>query len=193
MRTKMIVLAVTLLSVCAALSAQDKNAVDKRVQLARSLYPQRLEKIASVRQYERDEIPNVNYTTVVRKQNWAGAGQSADKTEYFYAEKEAEGEPNPVGYVLLIVRRTYNMGSRDVFEEFVYDDDGNPLFWFSKSGYDGEKKVELRGYFSANGLLIRSLTKGTDDKELVQHDFDAAKKNILSYKKAFQTLYGVVY
>ena len=87
-------LAVTML-LAAALGMQarpaspNKNA-DKRVQLAREKYPLRLQVISSVKQYEKDEIPNVNYLTAVRQQNWAGSGQSKDKTEYYYTEIEKE-------------------------------------------------------------------------------------------------------
>lgn len=170
----------------------DKNA-DKRVQLAREKYPLRLQTISSVKQYEKDEIPNVNYMTAVRQQNWAGSGQSKDKTEYYYTAIEKEEEPHPVGYTLLIVRRTYNVGSQEFFEEFVYDDDGNPLFWFSKYGFPEDPKIELRGYFEADGTLVRTLTKGIDDKEEIKLAFAAAKKNIIRFKIAFQALYGVTY
>ena len=190
-------LAVTML-LAAALGMQarpaspNKNA-DKRVQLAREKYPLRLQVISSVKQYEKDEIPNVNYLTAVRQQNWAGSGQSKDKTEYYYTEIEKEYEPHPVGYTLLIVRRSYNIGSQEFFEEFVYDDDGNPLFWFSKYGLPEDSKIELRGYFDADGTLVRTLAKGTDDKEEVNTAFAAAKENIVLFKKAFQAIYGVTY
>ena len=82
-------LLVTALGMQASPAAPNKNA-DKRVKLAREKYPQRLEAISSVKQYEKDEIPNVNYLTAVRQQNWAGSGQSKDKTEYYYTEIEKE-------------------------------------------------------------------------------------------------------
>jgi hypothetical protein len=185
-------LLVTALAVQARPAAPNKNA-DKRVQLAREKYPLRLQTIASVKQYEKDEIPNVNYLTAVRQQNWAGSGQSKDKMEYYYREIEKEDEPHPVGYTLLIVRRTYNVGSQEFFEEFVYDDDGNPLFWFSKYGFPEDPKIELRGYFDADGTLVRTLTKNITDKEDINLAFAAAKKNIVLIKEAFQAMYGVTY
>ena len=182
----------TALGVQASPAGPNKNT-DKRVKLAREKYPQRLQTISSVKQYEEDGIPNVNYLTAMRQQNWAGSGQSNDKTEYYYTEIEKEDEPHPVGYTLLIVRRTYNVGSQEFFEEFVYDDDGNPLFWFSKYGLPEDSKIELRGYFDADGTLVRTLAKGTDDKEEVNTAFAAAKENIVLFKKAFQAMYGVTY
>ena len=188
-----VILAVAaLLAAALGMQAQNKNA-DKRVQLAREKYSLRLQSISSVKQYEKDGIPNVNYLTSVRRQNWAGSGQSKDKTEYFYTEIKEEEEPHPAGYTLLIVRRTYNIGSQEFFEEFVYDDDGNPLFWFSKYGFPEDAKTELRGYFDADGTLVRTIVKGTDDKEGTDTAFAAARKNIVLFKTAFQAMYGVTY
>ena len=191
MKTKLLVF-LLMMSVCAGLAAQNSN-VEKRVQLAREKYPERLNLISTVKMYERDEIPNVNYLTVVRRQNWAGSGQSVDKAEYYYSEVEKEFEPHPVGYTLMIVRRTYNVGSQDFFEEYVYDDEGNPLFWFTRYGYSKEAQIELRGYFSADGTLVRSLAKGTDDKSEIKRAFAKAKKHFGLFKKTFQSLYDVEY
>lgn len=194
--------------------AQKKDKVEARVQLARDRYAEGLEYIAGVKQYEKDDIPDINYTTVVRKQNWSGSGMSVDKMEFYYNTIWDEDEIYPQAYLPLMVRRTYNMGSLDFFEEYVYDRDGNPLFWFTRYGYYAGKsynfKVELRGYFDADGTLIRTICKkaGKDeelknctindrvneyDEETLEASFTRALKNFEHLKATFLSLYDVEY
>jgi hypothetical protein len=80
-------LATMALLLCFALPmmAQNKKEED-RIQLARDKYAEGLGLVSSNKQYEADEIPAVNYTSVVRKQNWAGGGQSVDKMDFYYNE-----------------------------------------------------------------------------------------------------------
>jgi len=179
--------------------AQNKKEED-RVQLAREKYAEGQANIAAVKQYEADDIPAVNYTTVVRKQNWAGAGQMVDKMEFYYNEIEEDMEPYPVGYSLVMVRRTYNVGSTDHFEEFVYDNEGRPLFWFSRYGYAKDEMVELRGYYDANGKLFRTLCKRADkngemktcelDEEL-ESAYSMVFDHFIALNAAFQAIYSV--
>lgn len=71
------VIMVLLLCFALPMMAQNKKK-EERIQLARDRYAAGLENISINKQYEQDEIPAVNYTSVVRKQNWAGGGQSVD-------------------------------------------------------------------------------------------------------------------
>ena len=179
--------------------AQNKK-VEDRIQLARDRYAAGLENIAINKQYEADKIPAVGYTATVRKQNWAGSGQMTDKIEFYYNEIEEAMEPYPVGYELVIVRRTYNIAARDYFEEYVYDAKGKPLFWFAR--YDDGGRVELRGYFNENGELIRAICKKADGngkmKECGLDDnmelaFIAAPNHFIALYAAFQAIYSVNY
>ena len=191
MKAKFVVILVMMLGVCPFLQAQDK-IVDERVKLARQIYPERLEQIKTIRQYEADEIPAINYLTAVRKQNWAGSGMSTDKMEFYYHEIDDEYDL-PLGYTLAMVRRTYNVGGRNFFEEFVYDDDGNPLFWFCRYDSFEGPKAELRGYFDADGTLLRTLDKNVTGDEDVTYNFAAATRNFPRFKRAFDALYEVDY
>ncbi|MBQ3710636.1 MAG: hypothetical protein II887_08030 [Bacteroidales bacterium] len=213
MRRKMLLFAL-LVTLVVPVWAQKNEKIEARVQLARDRYAVGLSNIATNKEYERDEIPAVNYTTVVRKQNWAGSGLSVDKMEFYYTEIEEDMEPYPVGYSLLMVRRTYNMGSLDYFEEYVYDEDGNPLFWFTRYGYyEGKSydfKVELRGYYAADGTLIRTICKKAGkneelktcsvndrvnayDEETLEASFSRALDNFRKFKTVFLSLYDVEY
>lgn len=192
MKTKSIVLSVLLVCICTALFAQG-NKADQRVSLARELYPLRLAHVAAVKRYEEDGVPNINYLTSIRQQNWAGSGMSKDEMKYYYREIEDEADPQPVGYVLLFIRRTYNMDSMNFFEEYTYDDDGNPLFWFCKYGFGDQRKNEMRGYFDADGTPVRSLNKSDATPEEIKARFSAARENFFLFKAAFDALYKVQY
>lgn len=197
-----------------SLPAFSQKTEEARVQLARDRYAEGLENISTNKNYERDEIPAVNYTTVVRKQNWAGSGMSNDKMEFYYHELEDEMDPSSVGYELLMVRRSYNMGSMDYFEEYVYDTEGQPLFWYTRFGHKEGKtyysKFELRGYYYADGSLARTICKKMDEKgemktctvnELVseygeatlESTFQQALEHFDELKTVFTTLYGMQY
>ena len=194
-------LATMALLLCFALPVMAQNKKEEeRVQLARDRYAAGLENIAINKQYEQDEIPAVNYTSVVRKQNWAGGGQSVDKMEFYYNEIEDDMEPYPVGYSLVLVRRNYNVGSTDHFEEFVYDNEGRPLFWFSRYGSAKDNMTELRGYYDANGKLIRSICKKSDPSgemktseldEDMEYAFSTVFDHFIALNAAFQAIYSV--
>lgn len=189
------------LLLCFALPMMAQNKKEEeRVQLARDRYAAGLENIAINKQYEQDEIPAVNYTSAVRKQNWAGGGQSVDKMEFYYNEIEDDMEPYPVGYSLVLVRRTYNVGSIDHFEEFVYDNEDRPLFWFSRYGSAKDNMTELRGYYDSNGKLIRSICKKSDSSgemktceldEDMEYAFSTVFDHFIALNAAFQAIYSV--
>lgn len=194
-------LATMALLLCFALPMMAQNKKEEeRIQLARDRYAAGLENIAINKQYEQDEIPAVNYTSVVRKQNWAGGGQSVDKMDFYYSEIEDDMEPYPVGYSLILVRRTYNVGSTDHFEEFVYDNEGRPLFWFSRYGSAKDNMTELRGYYDSNGKLIRSICKKSDPNgemktceldEEMEDAFSPVFDHFIALYAAFQAIYSV--
>ena len=192
-----------------------QNNEKERVQLARDRYAESLEHIATIREYEKDDIPAINYTTIVRKQNWPGSGMMTDKLEFFYNEIEDEFEPYPVGYSLLIIRRTYNIAAKEYFEEYVYDEDANPLFWYAIYGYKNNdntyaSKTELRGYFYADGTLARTISKVLDDNgemkeySLQDHEneysemtyadvYASALSHFRDFKNVFDFLYHTEY
>ena len=200
--------------VCSATAQKTDNKEEERVQLARDRYAEGLEKIANVKAFEKDDIPDINYTTVVRKENWGGSGMTVDKMEFYFNALEDDYESRPHGYNLLMIRRNYNVGSVEFVEEYVYDEEGNPLFWFTRYGYyEGKNysyKVELRGYYDTNGTLIRSICKKAGeneelktcsindrvneyDEETLEAPFNRASMNFTKFKAVFKNLYEVDY
>ena len=94
MKKQVVIVFLLLVNMAMPVAAQKNDKkVEERVQLARDRYAAGLEKIAINKQYERDKVPAVNYTTVTRQQNWAGSGMTTDKMEFYYTEIEDDMEP----------------------------------------------------------------------------------------------------
>lgn len=169
------------LFVCLAMPtlAQNKNKkVEDRIQLAREKYSEAMELINT--SYEEG-----NYTTVVRNQVWPAIGPKTEKLEFFYTEvTDEEWSPNPSGYNLLMADRNYNVTVRNHHEEYLFDENGKPLFYFThfcevidSDKYDfpiygsyetGLPEFEVRLYYDENGKVIRSIYKMFDDNRMMK-------------------------
>lgn len=144
--------------------AQNNKKVDDRIKLAREKYS---EGLALIAENSADQYP-LNYTIVVRKQNWAAVGMRSDSIWFYYNElRDDEEEPYPNDYALRMVHRTYNVAARDYLEEYLFDDNGKPLFFFTHftemlNSIDDTFEFEVRYYYDANGNIIRSIFKMMD-------------------------------
>ena len=144
--------------------AQNNKKVDDRIQLAREKYS---EGLALIAENSADQYP-LNYTIVVRNQNWAAVGMRSDSIWFYYNElRDDEEEPYPNDYALRMVHRTYNVAARDYLEEYLFDDNGKPLFFFTHftemlSSVDDSFEFEVRYYYDENGNIIRSIFKMMD-------------------------------
>ena len=136
---------VLLLCFALPMMAQNKKE-EERIQLAREKYA---EGLALIAENSADQYP-LNYTIVVRQQNWAAVGMKTDSIWFYYNElREDEEEPYPDGYALRMVRRTYNVAGRDYLEEYIYDDNEKPLFFFTHfteilNSVDDSSEFEVR-------------------------------------------------
>ena len=183
------------------------NKVEARIQLARDQYAKGLANIASVKPYMEEGVPNVNYLSVVRHQNWAGSGQCADKMDFYYEEvyePDDEYQETPIAYRPVMIRRNKEMyeGGPALLEEYVFDDEGRPLFWFT-SYFDwsighGGSRVELRQYYDEKGEVIRTICKTTDEsgetkvcgKENFEDNLNRAIDDFNRFKSVFDAIYN---
>lgn len=174
MKKHIIVILVLLAGLVMPAMAQNKK-VDDRIQLAREKYAEGLALIA-----ENAEGEGLGYTTVAREQMWAAVGPRFDTIQFYYNElRDDEEEPYPDGYALRMVRHTYNITVRNHFEEYLFDDNEKPLFYFTRftelidddkfdfplygNAEDGLPEFEVRHYYDENGKLIRSIYKTLDE------------------------------
>lgn len=191
--------------------AQNKNKkVEDRIQLAREKYAEGLALVA-----ENEEEGRPGYATVVREQMWAAIGDKTDRMEFYYNElRDEEENPYPDAYALRMVRRTYNITVRDHLQEYLFDDQGKPLFYFthftelvdeSDCGFPlyvnaevGLPEFELRLYYDEKGKVIRTIYKTLDEngkmKEISESQVEPIKGLFLDpdftyVKKVFDAVY----
>ncbi len=135
---KKIVLSI-ILCLCALGSVQAQNA---QVANIRKMYAEAKEIIADKK---KAEVPP-DETVVTSNYMAPGAGPIKDVTHYFYSGEYDENLRN-VYYTPYFITRSYNVGARDFYEEFLFDK-GSLVFYFSKSQND-----ETRYYFGAGGFF----------------------------------------
>ena len=135
---KKIVLSI-ILCLCALGSVQAQNA---QVANIRKMYAEAKEIIANKK---KAEVPP-DETVVTSNYMAPGAGPIKDVTHYFYSGEYDENLRN-VYYTPYFITRSYNVGARDFYEEFLFDK-GSLVFYFSKSQND-----ETRYYFGAGGFF----------------------------------------
>jgi len=135
---KKIVLSI-IVCLCALGSVQAQNA---QVANIRKMYAEAKEIIANKK---KAEVPP-DETVVTSNYMAPGAGPIKDVTHYFYSGEYDENLRN-VYYTPYFITRSYNVGARDFYEEFLFDK-GSLVFYFSKSQND-----ETRYYFGAGGFF----------------------------------------
>ena len=135
---KKIVLSI-ILCLCALGSVQAQNA---QVANIRKMYAEAKEIIANKK---KAEVPP-DETVVTSNYMAPGAGPIKDVTHYFYSGEYDENLRN-VYYTPYFITRSYNVGARDFYEEFLFDK-GSLVFYFSKSQND-----ETRYYFGPGGFF----------------------------------------
>ena len=166
MKRQTILLLMLLVGLAMPAMAQNKNKkVEDRILLAREKYADGLALIAA---NTIDDWSSLNYTSVVRHQNWAAVGPRADSLQFYYHElRDDEDEPYPDGYALRMVRYTYNVAARQYLEEYLFDDNEKPLFFFTHftemlNSVEDSFEFEVRYYYDENGNVIRSIFKMMD-------------------------------
>ena len=212
MKKQTIIILALLLGFAMPALAQNKNKkVEDRIQLAREKYADGLALIASNAEGE-----GVGYTTVVREQMWAAIGPKNDTMQFYYHElREEEEDPYPSGYALRMVRRKFNVTVRDHLQEYLFDDQGKPLFYYthftelvdeSDCGFPlyvnaevGLPEFELRLYYDEKGKVIRTIYKTLDEngkmKEISESQVEPIKGLFLDpdftyVKNVFDAVYS---
>jgi len=161
-----ILLISVLITMCSFCHAQNAN-VQAKIAEIRKMYNNEMEWINTMLGDE--TIPD-DYISVKIRHNHAGSGQSDETIEFYFSDDFDE----EIGYYVSsvnFVRRTtvYTVSENKTYEEFLYDAEGFPAFYYTsfptylKEGDDlVEKFVELRAYYD-KGKLIHTICKVGDD------------------------------
>ena len=113
-------------------------------------------KVKETQKYKREAELPLDETVVTSNYMAAGAGPVKEVTTYYYNGDFDEEVGSDVFKVYFIVRKV-NFGSTDIYEEFLFDEKGDMVFFFEKSGVN-----EIRYYWSDNALIKQDL-KGDSD------------------------------
>ena len=126
-----------------------------------------------------EAVPDDCITAKVRH-NIAGTGQSDETVEFYFSDDFDE----EIGYYvssLNFVRKTvvYTIAERKKYEEFLYDSDGLPAFYFAsfqtyrtQNGEYEEVYVEIRAYYDKGKRIHTICMVGKDKSSLTEQPLD---------------------
>lgn len=126
-----------------AVTVQAQNA---QVAKIRKMYADAKEVMANKK---KAELPP-DETVVTSHYMAPGAGPIKDVTHYFYTGEFDDNLGN-VYYTPYFITRKYNVGAREYYEEFLFDN-GSLVFYFCKSQND-----ETRYYWGAGGFFHEAI------------------------------------
>lgn len=170
------ILLVVIISFVSTLSFAQQNKSDKeRMVQIRTAYAAAVEnaRITCLPEDQSDYVPK-NYVKTTILHNMAGTGQGTETLEFFFDDDFDENEGRYVSN-LRFVRRTiiYTIAELKEYEEYLFDTDGKPMFYFSSSHEyvdDKDLLVKLRSYYR-NGEIFNMIFKsGEDASSLKQSD-----------------------
>ncbi len=151
-----------------------QKSIDKQIENIRKTYTEVSQKIEST---EKDEESGrtselaVN-ELVINKLNksWSAVGNYRVVFKFYYQNKDEEPYPTQ----LLKVTKKSEISARNYYEEYLYDKEGNLIFYFEKSE-DGEFPEERRIYFNKQ-KPIRIIEDKAKREKLTKADKSTAEK-----------------
>ena len=161
------VFALLMLDISAGCFAQSDSEKAKIAEI-RKMYSNEMEWINTMLGDE--AIPD-DYITAKVMHNLAGSGQAEETIEFFFNDDFDEELGKNVSSLDFVRRTTvYTIAESKSYEEFLYDDEGFPAFYYTSfTTYleDGEhyveKYVEIRTYYD-KGKLFHTICKVGNDK-----------------------------
>ena len=155
---------------CSFCHAQNAN-VQAKIAEIRKMYNNEMEWINTMLGDE--TIPD-DYISAKVRHNIAGTGQAEETIEFFFND-DFDEELGKYVSSLDFVRKTtvYTIAERKSYEEFLYDDDGFPAFYYTnfttyleEGDHYAEKYVEIRAYYD-KGVPFHTICKvGNDNSSL---------------------------
>ncbi|MBQ9579007.1 MAG: hypothetical protein IJR28_05695 [Ottowia sp.] len=82
-----------------------------------------------------------------------GAGQTQHKVELFFRMVPTE-EPGHVRRQLYLARESFNVAARTFHREYLYDNAGAPLFFYTRYDTFDKGRVEQRYYYRSGKLVV---------------------------------------
>ena len=143
----------TLLVIPTGLKAQ-KNT-NEAIARIRNIYAEAMDKINSAGDYYKKQ-DFIDHTTITAVEMWPGSGPHQETKDFYYL-LDLDEDTNLCRH-LFFVRIKFNISVQEYYYEFLYDENENLVFYFTKQilhDYAGEP-VECRFYYE-NGKLIKTI------------------------------------
>lgn len=160
-------------------TAQNSPEAKKQVAAIREFYSQAKQNIA-----ENDKSTDSRNDMEIVSHQSINAGQSEDTFHYYFTAEDKE-EIQGKAYNPYFITHKYVMPAWDYYEEFLYNENGELVFYFRNSYEDGFE-TEVR-FYSDKGKVIHETKKGEDEYvEII--DWESTKELSDKYKAVFNTL-----
>lgn len=165
-----------IISLICSLSFAQQNKSDKeRMTQIRTAYAAAVENArrTCLSDEETDYVPK-NYIKTTILHNIAGSGPSTETIEFFF-EDDFNEDSGWYDSRLQFVRRTeiYTIAELREYEEFLFDSDGKPMFYFSSFPDEVDDKdmlIEIRSYYE-DGMIFNTIFKsGENSSSMKQRD-----------------------
>jgi hypothetical protein len=147
--------------------AQSTPVTKARVAEIRKLYTQAKQDIANAQKKAKEGAP-ANETVVNSNYMLPGNGPGKCATHYYYTLKEDENLGR-FFFTPYFITNSYNVAAHKYYQEFLYDKEGNLVFYYEKNNQSG-KDEETRFYFAQDGLdteegLVYEINTGSRQME----------------------------
>lgn len=160
---------------CSLSFAQQSKADKERMSQIRAAYAEAVENArrTCMSDEETDYVPK-NYIKTTILHNVAGTGPSTETIEFFF-EDDFNEDSGWYDSHLQFVRRTkiYTIAELKEYEEFLYDSDGKPMFYFTSFPDEIDDKdmlIEIRSYYE-EGMIFNIIFKsGENSSSMKQRD-----------------------
>lgn len=124
-------------------------------------------KYASVRENiaRQKEIAEMRNNAVLTfNHNVPGIGPQTFKYEIFFTPYGRTNEGDLVAHKLTFIQCSFNIAAHDFYEEYLYDESGNPIFIFNRQADESEKNdfIEKRMYYHDKSLIKMTVSTVSD-------------------------------
>ena len=148
--------------------AQSSPAAKARVAEIRKLYTQAKQDIANSQKLAKEGTP-ANETVVNSNYMLPGSGPGKCTTHYYYTLQEDENLGRYF-FTPYFITNSYNVAAHTYYQEFLYDKEGDLVFYYEKNNQSG-KDEETRLYFGSEAQgageegLVHEINSGSRTME----------------------------
>lgn len=148
--------------------AQSSPAAKARVAEIRKLYTQAKQDIANSQKLAKEGTP-ANETVVNSNYMLPGSGPGKCTTHYYYTLQEDENLGR-FFFTPYFITNSYNVAAHTYYQEFLYDKEGDLVFYYEKNNQSG-KDEETRLYFGSEAQgageegLVHEINSGSRTME----------------------------